>query len=335
MQGATGNLTFPFFWGEAGSRNGLSRSYTPVVENGMQCIDFRLFGTPPVASEFGVYVESSMGAQANPNTDYTFTSFMKLVGVDTPLRVEVKGIAYDSSGSLLQYLGIPSAQTQPTREMQRYGGILRSTHANTAFIRPYIVIDCDPEVPIDITLRIGLPQLELGASASSPIPTFGAAATRAADNLSMTDMSWYQQSGGVLYCDFQSSTPPAGSIRSAATLGVAGLAANRIITGLNPGNNVRHVVIASGSFVANFSTEVAAGEPIKSALRFAQNNFRAAANGALTAPDTSGDMPAVSELFIGKGTGSVSAEYLNGIIREIAFIPNANINDRALQALTK
>jgi hypothetical protein len=59
-------------------------------------------------------------------------------------------------------------------------------------------------VAIDITLRFGLPQLELGAFATSPILTSSATVTRAADVASITGSnfsSFYNQTEGTVFVD--------------------------------------------------------------------------------------------------------------------------------------
>jgi len=67
-----------------------------------------------------------------------------------------------------------------------------------------------------------------------------------------------------------------------------------------------------------------------------QNNSRIVAGGVLGFVDTSCNIPTTpTTLTLGRGGWSGGENHLNGIIREIAFIPNPNIPDSALQRLTR
>jgi hypothetical protein len=74
----------------------------------------------------------------------------------------------------------------------------------------------------DFTLRFGLPQLELGSFATSPIRTSGATVTRAADRLTYdlaANAPWFQSSSGYTYSlDFIS---PSNSQGGAVFFGMA------------------------------------------------------------------------------------------------------------------
>jgi hypothetical protein len=71
------------------------------------------------------------------------------------------------------------------RTQGRTATLLLSGGVTTASIRPQLGFVFASGVTIDVTLRIGLPQLELASASSSPIVTTSAAVTRAADVLSL------------------------------------------------------------------------------------------------------------------------------------------------------
>jgi hypothetical protein len=56
---------------------------------------------------------------------------------------------------------------------------------------------------IDVTLDIGLPQLEFGASVTSAISTTGAAVARAADVATMPVGSWFNAAAGTFAVEYQ------------------------------------------------------------------------------------------------------------------------------------
>jgi hypothetical protein len=206
--------------------------------------------------------------------------------------------------------------------------------ANTASIRAGCFIAYSSGQVIDVTIDIAANQLELGASATSPIlPPVDqiAVSSRAADDLSMTDMSWYSSAGGVVYVDWSHRSgagfPAVVSLNN-------GTVSNRIniIASTTTGN--RCGVVSGGTTQADLSqANYVSGTRSKGALAFAANNFRCSFNGASVSRDTSGSVPAVTQLELGRQTGGLDA--LNGLIYELAFVPMPSISDGALQRLTR
>jgi hypothetical protein len=188
-------------------------------------------------------------------------------------------------------------------------------------------------------------QLEAGAAPTSYIPTSGAAATRAGDNLSMTDMSWYQQSGGVLYLEAMSNAGPTDFDNTVVTISnSAGTAQDFIcpaISNVGGVNRINATIVAgnvsqltgmntpSGSYTQN-------GTFFKAALSFRDGEARLSSNlGNTFAKDNTVTLPTnMGVMHIGSYYVAGN-RVLNGVIREIAFIPNTNISDSALQQLTR
>src|SRR5262249_40411849 len=77
--------------------------------------------------------------------------------------------------------------------------------ATAAFIRPGILIQFPSGVAVNFTLRIGWPQIELGAFVTSPILTTNAAATRPIDVIVLAS----QPSYGANYSIFFDGVPGA------------------------------------------------------------------------------------------------------------------------------
>jgi hypothetical protein len=183
-------------------------------------------------------------------------------------------------------------------------------------------------------------QCEIGASASSYIPTTTTAVTRGTDNLSMTDLSWYQQSGGVLYVDYNSTNPVGvgGPFAVMLTDNPASFGSLQLgIQSRSLSNQIRAWQSTVGGGLDDFTVLSATTQSGKSAIRFGGGALvRGSANGGVV-----GVMPqplqstAFTNLLIGNTPGVVSGGSLNGIIREIAFIPNTAISDSALQQLTR
>jgi hypothetical protein len=186
-------------------------------------------------------------------------------------------------------------------------------------------------VAVDITLRIGMPQLELGAFATSVIPTTTAAATRAADVAVMTGANfsnWYNQSEGTLFAEGDSaggSTPCFISLDDTT-------ANNRIQ--LRRGANTATISsfrMASSGVGIDVTLATPASTLFRQAAAAKAEDQSAAANGALfTGIAPLANMPLISQAVLGNG---IASTYLNGHIRRIAYWPR-RLTNAELQGVT-
>jgi len=203
--------------------------------------------------------------------------------------------------------------------------------ATTAFVSVQILFGHTIGVAVDITLRIGLPQLELGAFATSVIPTTTAAATRAADVATMVGdnfSSWYNQTEGTLFLD--GAVPyivPSGNFPTYASFN-DGTANNRIDVGYLTSGVSGLEVVSGGALQAGIYPAVGATAR-KIAGAYQVNNFAISVNGGTAATDTTGIIPVVDRMRIGDRSGVT----LNGYIRRIAFYPR-RLSNSELQAVT-
>jgi hypothetical protein len=215
----------------------------------------------------------------------------------------------------------------PTSTFTRYSGSGTATGATIAWIQPFVRFITASSGAIDITLRIGLPQLELGAFATSVIPTTTTALTRNADAASMTGTnfsSWYNASEGTVVVN-----------TSAAFSGT------NVAFSASDGTNNNAINIYWNSALAQFqirssgSTQAlltgSTSTSFKMVGAYQANNFAASLNGGSVNTDTSGAIPTVDRLSIGSlGAGG---SILNGTISRIAYYPTRLANTQ-LQALT-
>jgi hypothetical protein len=179
-------------------------------------------------------------------------------------------------------------------------------------------------------------QLEAGASPTSYIPTTTAAVTRNADVASITGSafsSWYQSGVGSLYGETISRS--SGQVDSGGTaIGVAVLS-----DGTND-NRIRLGAIGTQAiWIAATNTEAlltsgtyTAGASFKLAAAYAVNDFAFTKDAATVQVDTSGVVPTVSQLNIGRS--NAASGLLTGTISRLCYW-NQRLSNASLQQITQ
>jgi hypothetical protein len=185
---------------------------------------------------------------------------------------------------------------------------------------------------VDITLRIGLPQLEQGAFATSVIPTTTTALTRAADVASVNTLTpWYNASEGTLFAEFSSNISPSSTNIVQASFNDA-TANNRF--SIQSSTLARALRNTGGAGLV--STPQTANAPVsginKVALAVATADAAICLNGGTVATDTvtAYAVPTVTQLQLGF---QLSAAYLNGWLRRATYYPR-KLSSAELQAIT-
>lgn len=191
MEGASAPSTFPT--GSGGfATGGLTRSVVGIgYEDGIPYLDMRVSGTT-TGTAIAAYqpVLPTVIAAATGQT-WTFSTFLRVVGgaLGAPNYVRV-GINEMTSGGAFVTGGFisPTPITAALRTQQNIYTRTLSGGATVAFAEPTITIQYPISTVVDVTLRIGLPQMEQQDWASSPImPPVGspAVSTRATEFLSL------------------------------------------------------------------------------------------------------------------------------------------------------
>lgn len=178
--------TNPTNWGLS-TASGLTVTVVGTgVEAGIDYIDYRLLGTPASGSS-GIRFEQSNGVAAASGQSWVASVFVRRVAGSevniTSVRANFFGLASGGAGTVDSMVGpnLVGGLGGASLALVRAVATGTLTDAATAYVRPQLLIGHTAGSPIDITLRIGLPQLEQGRAASSPIKTSGATVTRAAD----------------------------------------------------------------------------------------------------------------------------------------------------------
>jgi hypothetical protein len=178
-------------------------------------------------------------------------------------------------------------------------------------------------------------QVEAGTFATSYIPTTSAAATRAADSVSMTGTnfsSWYNAAEGTIYCEAKYSSA---SQLSTVYIG-DGTTSNAIWVGKDVGGT--NTPADAEMYVRALSANQ--GFPLISSTigtvfaklcgTYKTNDYAFSGNGAAVATDTNGIVPVVDRLLIGDYVYSTEKSQH---IKKIAYYP-IRVTNAQLQALT-
>lgn len=174
--------------------------------------------------------------------------------------------------------------------------------------------------------------LQPGAFITSHIPTTGSQVTRAADQAVVGDLSdWYRAEQGTIYAEWVTNHSALDKYLYALSDGTP----SKTITARQfTGRTTRAAVTDSGAIqCAGNGSAIPLGAVAKSAFAIKEDDFAFADQGVVRWTDTSGTVPiGVSRISLGAGvTGT--ADFLNGHIEQIAYIPRA-LTNAELQRLT-
>jgi len=178
--------TLPNNW-SLGLVSGLSSSVVGTgAEKGIPYVNIRIFGTP-TGSSAGIRFESTGNVAAAGGQAWCGSLFLRQLAGSTAnlskIALDVTGYnsslvatADDIQGPNL----LPSIATG-NLAISRFSAAGVLSDATTAFVRFQILMTFTSGAPVDITLSIGMPQLEQGLYPTSAIATSSAVVTRSAD----------------------------------------------------------------------------------------------------------------------------------------------------------
>jgi hypothetical protein len=177
--------TLPTNWGVINLR-GLSTNIVGFgISGGIEYIDIRYSGTANANDVAQIRFETTTQISASNGQTWTQSAFLNGISGNVP-QIGFQITYRDSGGA---QIGTPNTLFDITGTQARYEFTNTINNASTAFVQPYITARVFNGVAYDFTIRIGLPQMELGSVATSPIKTTTASVTRSADNISKTGAS--------------------------------------------------------------------------------------------------------------------------------------------------
>jgi hypothetical protein len=340
MQGAVAGTpgTAPTNWSGIPT-NGITREIIGTgTEDGIAYIDIKYSGTNTLGTDYFYQLILEASVPAVKPEAWTVSCYVKLIagaltgaGFSNAPRITLFGAPSFNDNAAT----VVSSATSANLSSQRFSAtrVLNADDTTSATVSFNFTLATAGT--IDFTIRLGLPQLEKGAFATSPIPTTTATATRAADLALVTPISsFYNQAEGTLFAEAQGvNNIASGTTRRFAEIG-DNTANNRLLIGYGATAS-RLLVITAGSTVADITVSATLGGTLaKIAGAFKTDSFQQATDGTDGTEDTSGVLATgLTHLYLGAATSLTAGTVLNGHIRKVAYWPK-RLPDAMLEQLT-
>ena len=298
--------TPPTNW-TVGAGSGIASSIVGTgTESGIPYLDVRFQGTATATANLTVVFEGPTTIAAVSGQAWTASGFVRLIaGAFGGTQQAPQWIIqeYNSGGSNLaqQVLVLSPAPTGAALATQRRPFTATLGNALTAFTSFLFFVQYGIGASCDFTLRIGLPQMELGGFATSPIlppAASPAASTRAADDLTLP----------LAGLPFWQGGPGFGAMLEFSLLAAASLQSGVVVWGVSPtsgfndswyatvagGGVLQLVKINGGSGATSTNTALgAAGAVQRLAVSGVPGVFTGSLNGAAVMTAANAGYPAM------------------------------------------
>jgi hypothetical protein len=169
--------TLPTNW-VAASSAGLTRTIVAIgTENGLPYIDLRFNGTAN-ATDIRTDLEGGTATAAATGQTWAYSLYSKVISGAAPVSTFV----FFERNSIGTIVTSGSSSFSPTSTLTRFTGVRTLSGGITvAFLQPSLSFTLINGATYDFTIRIAAPQMELGAYATTWVPTTTAAVTRLGD----------------------------------------------------------------------------------------------------------------------------------------------------------
>ncbi|MEK7992893.1 MAG: hypothetical protein AAB403_03715 [Planctomycetota bacterium] len=174
MQGAVVGTpgTKPTNW-NFGGLAGLSSQIVAIGTDidGIDYIDVRYYGTTNATGGYFFVFESTSAIASAQNQTWTESAYIAVVAGTT---ANLTNFAFDAvSYPVGNDNGGSNFLSSLTSTLQRFSFTVTIPQAANQFIQPRIVFGCNNASAVDVTFRVGWPQMERASAASPPIRTAG------------------------------------------------------------------------------------------------------------------------------------------------------------------
>jgi hypothetical protein len=329
MQGASAPSTFPTNW-VANNSAGCSWSVVGTgTQNGIEYIDVRLQGTansgfPNLSFESTTQIVAA-ASQAWASTFFCYLVSGSLTGITTARNLISERT--DAGASVTLSATNFTATDTTTLSAARRTHLVASTNASTLRVLNRLDIVEAASGAVDATFRIGWPQLELGAFASSPIRTTDAAVTRAADDISLAVANFPSMaSGGYMVARWVPGNVNAATFSAPLSLTADNNNHTRVSQSTAAKRAINLISAAGAPSLVPTGT-LAIGTASTVAYMFAASNYKAASDGGAAQTSTAGAaLPTYTKLQLGD-VNAGGIQPLFGWLQWAKVVPRTNLTD--------
>lgn len=306
------------------------------VSGGIPYVDLSVSGTT-AGTTFILQFSASNSVAAAPGQVWASSVYLALVSgaLTNVSTLLVRNTSRTSAGGFVSLSSGPSIASTIGAKLDRHHLVSPlSSDGSVGRVTADVAMGFSNGVNIGpFVLRIGLPQLEQGARASSPILTSGSPATRAADLVSFASTQGQRLDQGTWLIDAEEGPGPVSSNARYLAMFLTGSDHVNIYRSVN--NLVTFFVMHNGAGQAALSAgnSVAEGQIFRAACAYAQNDFAARYVGLGSQPnaDTAGSLPqGAFQTYVGNFNGG---QQCDGYIRRLAYwptrVPNAALEELA------
>jgi hypothetical protein len=321
--------TLPTNWNVT-SGAGLTQTVVGLgSEIGIQYIDLRFNGTAS-ASSLRFVTDTTSGVAATPGQIWSNSVYAKLTAGTMPF-ITLRNVYRTSGGAAIS---TPNQQFNLTSSLTRSAFTDAAAPATTAFLQQEVLFTLTIGLTYDFTIRIAAPQMELGAYATTFIPTTTAAVTRLADLANKSGISsLIGQTEGTMYTEVYIGQLQGAVARTFIDVGTAN---NRIFLGFTGGasNTVRlQIDTAAGAGAVDFRAVVSSSGTIKVAAAYKNGDCALYVNGVAGTQilNNSFSFTTLSNLVLGQTISGTAL--LNDSIAQAALFPT-RLTNAQLAAIT-
>jgi len=329
MVGASNPSTIPTNWIASTALTGLTLTIsTPSTESGINYLEFRLNGTPSGAGSYQFFYDSTTQIVAANGDNWTSSVYLKLAAGSLTGVTSIFNQIQDrtvAGGFISGYNGSAITPTSAGLATQRNtNSVTLSGGGTVARVINNLTLNLSGAA-IDITLRIGMPQLELGAFATSVISTSTVAVTRAADIASITGAnftSFWNATQGTIVANYlvNQTLTSNGYIAYATEAAATDYDLLFISTASGKAGSGNTFAASANQGRIDGAAAFAAGAPAKAAYAFNSSGRSISVNGGTVATSASAARPTGQNvLYI--GSDNVGTNNLNGWISSLQIYP--------------
>lgn len=319
--------TVPTGWSAYSSGSGISRDLAYGTENGMPYAQIRIYGT--ASGVISGVLLSFVGAGDIPASNgqtWTGSLYIKQTA-GASKQVNLTASERDAGGVLL---GSTGPTFTATSSYARQTATRINTNGSTALETLEVRFNATNGEVIDATYRIAVPQMELGAWATSPMLTTSAAITRNTDQVAVTSLgAWFNSAEGTMFVDFT----PLGIGTLQTTVYFDDTTANERM-GIRSSAGANAMLMVDGNVTQAQSTlgTIVAGTAYKSAMGWKLNDVAGCQNNGTVQTDTGCTIPTVTRMYVGSRQTSGTDPH-SAIFRKVKIYATRKSNAE-IQAMT-